>query len=106
MKKEEYTRRSLSGDPLILVEYRSTEIDEIRRKVVKAGESSVMPMIKHKVLVKNDSYEVAEFVNDGVDLKAYKAPFVMRDMVVFEIDGMEATKWGTRLKGSFHGKLE
>lgn len=101
-----FIKSVLAGKPLLLVEYRATETDTINRKVVKAGESAVMPVVKHKVLVGNDSYEVAEFLPDGADLTKVKAPFMARDMVVLEVQTMERTKYGNRINGTFHGKLE
>jgi len=106
MKKDDMIKAVLAGRPLILVEYRACETDSINRKVVKAGQSSVMPVAKHKVLVENDSWEVTEFLDDGVDLSKVKAPYAMRDMVVLEIKAMERTKYGNRVEGEFHGKLE
>lgn len=106
MKKQEFINHVCNGRPLILVEYRATETDEVRRKVVKAGESAVMPMVKHTVLVGNDSFEVAEFLPDGADIKAVKAPYTFRDSVVFEVHSLEKTKYGNRATGVFHGKLE
>lgn len=108
MKKDTFITQVLAGKPLILVEYRATETDEINRKVVKAGESAVMPVVKHKVLVGNDSWEVTEFLPDGADLKQVKAPFglVMRDLVILEVEAMERTKFGNRISGTFLGKLE
>lgn len=106
MKQDTFIKSVLAGKPLLLVEYRATETDTINRKVVKAGESATMPVVKHKVLVGNDSYEVAEFLPDGADLSKVKAPFTARDMVVLEIETMERTKYGNRIQGTFHGKLE
>lgn len=106
MKKQLFIDNVLAGKPLLLVEYRATEIDEINRKVVKAGESATMPIVKHKVLVGNDSYEVAEFLPNGADIKAIKAPFTKGQMVILEIKTMEVTKWGSRINGEFHGTLE
>lgn len=105
MTKQEFIDNVLAGRPLILVEYRATETDTINRKVVKAGESATMPMVKHSVLVGNTSFEVAEFLPDGANLKDVKAPYKLRDMVVIEVETMEATKWGNRMTGTFHGKL-
>lgn len=106
MKESEFIKKALSGTPLIVVEYRATETDEVRRKVVKVGESSVMPMVKHKVLVGNDSFEIGEFLPDGAKLSEVKAPYAPRDLVVFEVTTMEVTKYGARMSGTFHGKLE
>lgn len=106
MKQADLIKHILAGRPLLVVEYRATETDSINRKVVKAGESATMPVVKHKVLVGNDSYEVAEFLPDGSDLSKVKAPFTPRDMVVIEVRTMEQTKWGNRINGEFHGKLE
>jgi len=106
MKKDKLIEQVLAGRPLLVVEYRATETDTINRKVVKAGESATMPVVKHKVLVGNDSYEVAEFLPDGSDLSKVKAPFTARDLVVLEVETMERTKYGNRIQGTFHGKLE
>jgi len=106
MKKDTSLSEVLKGRPLLLVEYRATETEEVRRKVPKAGESATMPMVRHKVLVGNDSYDVSEFLPDGANIKEVKAPFASRDMVVIEIETMEKTKWGNRIQGTFHGKLE
>lgn len=106
MKKDTFIKETLAGKPLIVVEYRATETDEIRRSAPKAGESATMPMVKHKVIVGNDSFEVAEFLPDGAKLTDVKAPFKARDMVVFEVHTMEKTKWGSRMSGQFHGVLE
>lgn len=108
MKASEITALVMKGRPVLLVEYRATETDTINRKVVKAGESAVMPVVKHKVLVGNDSWEVTEFMPDGTDLKTVKRPFdaAMRDMLVIEVEAMERTKFGNRITGTFLGKLE
>jgi len=106
MKEAQFIKDALAGRPLIVVEYRATETDTIRRKVVKAGEASTMPIIKHKVLSGNDSFEVAEFLPDGSNLSEVKPPFAFRDLVVFEVDSREVTKYGSRMTGTFHGKLE
>jgi len=106
MTKEEFVKIVLTGRPVILVEYRSANPDTIRRKVVKAGESAEMPLIKHKVLVGDDSWEVAEFLDDGKSLKDYKVQFVSRDIVAFELESMEKSKWGNRMSGTFLGKME
>jgi len=106
MKQAEYIKRSLGGERLIIVEFRKTEGDEVRRNVVKAGEKSTMPMAKHTVLSNDESYEVTEFLPDGADVKLVKAPYERGAKVVFALDGMETTKWGTRMSGMFHGPLE
>jgi len=106
MKKQVFIDAVLAGRPLVLVEYRATETDEINRKAPKQGESATMPIVKHTILVGNKSYEVAEFLPDKFDVKTYKATYQMRDLVVLEIDGMEKTKWGDRINGEFHGKIE
>jgi len=106
MKQAEYIKRSLAGERLIIVEFRKTVGDEIRRKVVKAGEASVMPMAKHTVLSNDTSYEVAQFLPDGADVKQVKPPYEKGTRVVFALEGMEQTKWGTRMTGEFHGPLE
>jgi len=106
MKKEAFLTNVLAGKPMILVEYRDMEADTINRKVVKAGESATMPMCKHKVLVGNDSYEVAQFLPDGTDPTKVPKPYQTRDMVVLEVETMERTKYGNRIQGTFHGKLE
>lgn len=106
MKKDTLIAQVLAGKPLIVVEYRDTQADTINRRVVKAGESATMGIIKHKVLVGNDSYEVTEFPKDGTDLTKIQKPFNVRDLVVLEIETMERTKYGNRINGTFHGKLE
>jgi len=106
MKQEQFIKSVLAGKPLILVEYRATETDQINRKVVKAGESAVMPVVKHKVLVGNDSWEVTEFLPDGTDLSNIKSPYEPREMVVLEVETMERSKFGNRINGTFHGKLQ
>jgi len=106
MKKDTFIAAVLAGNPLLLVEYRATETDTINRKVVKAGESAVMPVVKHKVLVGNDSWEVTEFLPDGSDLSKVKAPFAPREMAVLKVESMERTKFGNRINGEFQGKLE
>lgn len=109
MTKEDMFKLVLSGRPVLLVEYRATETDSVNRKVVKAGESATMPVVKHKVLVGNDSWEVTEFLPDGADLNAAKKPphgAVMRDLLVVEVRSMEKTKWGSRIDGDFLGKLD
>jgi len=106
MKKDMFIKEALAGKPLIIVEYRATETGEIRRSVPKAGEAATMPIIKHKVIVGNDSFEVAEFPPDGTKLSEVKAPYKARDLVVFEVASMEKTKYGSRMTGTFHGVLE
>jgi len=106
MKKQEFIDKVIAGKPLLHVEYRSCEIDDINRKVVKVGESTTQPIIKHKVLVGDDSYEVGEFPEAGFDRKTYVAPYKKGDMVVLQIRTMEMTKYGTRINGEFHGKIE
>jgi len=106
MKQTEYIQRSLAGERLIIVEFRKTEAEEIRRTAPKAGEKSTMPMAKHTVLSNDESFEVSEFLPDGADVKAVKAPFTKGDKVVLALESMEQTKWGARMRGSFAGKLE
>jgi len=106
MKATEFSKLALSGRPLIVVEYREMQLDEVRRKVAKVGEAATMPLLKHKVLVGNDSWEISEFVKDGVDPKTVKQPYAMRELVVVEVDSMEKTTWGSRMQAKFHGKLE
>jgi len=106
MKASEFSKQALAGRPLIVVEYREMVLDEVRRKVAKVGESATMPLLKHKVLVGNDSWEIGEFVKDGVDAKTVKQPFAMRELVVIEVQTMEKTTWGSRMQATFHGKLE
>jgi len=106
MKSSEFSKQALSGRPLLVVEYREMQLDEVRRKVPKVGESATMPLIKHKVLVGNESWEIGEFLPDGADLKAIKPPFQMRDLVVVEVETMEKSKWGSRMQATIHGKLE
>lgn len=92
MKTSEATRRILLGEPIIVVEFRKTEADEIRRSVVKTGQASVMPIAKHTVLLGDKSYEVPEFLPDGADIAKVKAPFDRGQKVFFLMEGMEATK--------------
>lgn len=106
MKKDKFIESVLSGKPFLHVEYRSFEVDTINRKVVKVGESATMPIKKHKVLVGDDSYEVAEFVAPGEDVSKAVAPYKKGEMVILEIRTMEMTKYGTRINGDFHGKIE
>lgn len=106
MKASEFSKQALTGKPLLVVEYREMQVDEVRRKVQKVGEAATMPLIKHKVLVGNESWEIGEFLADGVDVKAVKQPYAMRDLVVVEVETMEKSKWGARMQAKFHGKLE
>jgi len=106
MKQSEFIKQVLAGKPLCLVEYRKTEGDEIRRKVVKAGESAVMPMAKHTVISDDKSFEVAEFLPDGAKIADIKAPYERGAVVAFYVDSKEETKFGARLTGMFLGKLE
>lgn len=106
MKKDKLIELVLSGKPLLVVEYRETKAENINRKVVKAGESSVMPVVKVKVLVGNDSYEITEFLPDGTDITKIGEKFKTRDLIVIEVETMEKTKWGNRISGEIHGKLE
>lgn len=99
-------RRILLGEALIVVEFRKTEVDEIRRSVVKTGQASVMPIAKHTVLLGDKSFEVPEFLADGADITKVKAPFERGQKVFFLMEGMESTKWGDRLNGSFLGTVE
>jgi len=105
MKEQDFIKAVLSGRPLVLVEYRSTETDVINRKVVKTGQSAVMPIIKHKVLVGDNSYELPEFPEEGADLTKYVSPYVQRDTLVVNVLTMEQTKWGSRMSGDILGKL-
>jgi len=106
MKKAEFSKQALAGKPLLVVEYRDTEKDTINRKVVKAGESATMPMIKHKVLVGNDSWELTQFPNSQKEFDEYKSPYAMRDLIVVQVESMEKTKYGSRMNGEILGKLE
>jgi len=106
MKAQEALRRILLGESIVVVEYRKVEADEIRRSVVKTGQASVMPIAKHTVLMGDKSYEVAEFLPDGTNVSVIKAPFERGQKVFFILEGMEATKWGDRLTGSFLGTVE
>lgn len=106
MKSSEVSKQVLAGRPLMVVEYRATEVDMVNRKVVKAGEAATMPILKHKVLVGNDSWELAQFVKDGVDPSKVAPPGVMRDLIVVEVAAMERTKYGNRMSGEILGKLE
>jgi len=106
MKQAEYIKRSLLGERLIIVEFRKTEADEIRRKVVKQGESSTMPMAKHTVLVDSQSFEHAEFLPDGAKLDAVKALYPPRTLVVYKVEGLHRDEYRSQIKGSFEGRLE
>lgn len=106
MKQAEFIKQVLAGKPLVLGEYRNTEKDEINRNVVKAGESATMPIIKHKFIVGDDSFEFPEFPKNAAEFAKYEPPFKTRDMVVIEVHTMEKTKWGARISGALHGKLE
>lgn len=106
MKKQEFINQVTAGKPLLVVEYRSTVAEDIRRSNPKAGEAAVMPVAKHRVLVGDKSYDVTEFLPDGAKVSEVKAPFNPRDLVVIEVTSMEDTKWGSRITGKFHGKLE
>lgn len=106
MKKEELIKRVLAGEPLIIVEYRKVETDEIRRKTVKQGESSTMPMAKHTVLVDSVSYEHVDFLPDGVKPETVKPHYPPRTLVVYKVEGMHRDEYRSSIKGSFEGKLE
>jgi len=106
MKESEFVANVLAGKPLLLVEYRSFVADEIVRKVPKAGQSATMPIIKHKVLLGDDSWELGEFLDDGQEVKSYKSQFRARDLVAVQVETMEKTKWGSRMNGVMLGKLE
>jgi len=106
MKSAEIIKRWLAGESIVVVEFRKTEGDEVRRSVVKTGQASVMPMAKHTVLMGDKSYEVSEFLPDGADVKSIKAPFERGQKVFFLLEGMENTKWGDRLHGGFIGTVE
>lgn len=106
MKKDDLMKLVLAGKPVLLCEYRSTEKDMVNRKVVKAGESATMPLLKHKVLVGDDSWELGEFPASKEDFDKYKSPYQVRDMVIVQVETMERTKYGTRMQGEILGKLE
>lgn len=106
MKTSAIIDRILAGEAIIVVEFRKTDADEIRRSVVKTGQASVMPIAKHTVLLGDKSYEVPEFLPDNTDIKAVRAPFPKGQKVWFLLEGMETTKWGDRLNGSFIGTVE
>jgi len=106
MKKDELIKLVLEGKPLLVCEYRNTEKDSINRKVVKAGESATMPILKHKVLVGDDSWELGEFPATREAFDKYASPYKVREMVVVQIETMERTKYGARMQGEILGKLE
>lgn len=92
--------------PLILVEYRKMETDELRRSVPKRGESATMPIIKHSVLVDEKSFELAQFVDDDKKVEDYKQVYNKGDKVIIKVEYMEKTKYGDRIQGEIIGKLE
>jgi len=106
MKSAELLKLVLAGRLIAVVEFRKTETDTVRRKAPKAGEQATMPMVKHTVLVNDESFEVTEFLPDGADLKAVKAPFERGQRVALEIEGMERSKYGNRIQGTFQGLME
>jgi len=106
MKHSEVIKSVLAGMPLVIVEFRKTETDTLRRKAPKQGEAALMPQAKHTVLIGDVSFEVVEWLPDGADLSKVTAPHPRGARVVMELESMEQTKYGNRASGKFHGLLE
>lgn len=97
--KTQFIERTLAGEPLLLVEYRSAKPDTLRRKAPKTGQAPTMPVCKHMVLVKDTSFEVMQFLPDDADLAKVGPLAPKGSFVVVELKGMEASEYGNRIEG-------
>jgi len=100
MKIEQLKAMQANGEPVLLVEYRSSsaEIIKWRDKVSHATLSA--PVLRHTVEGGNRSFAVSERVDDKFDVTSYQPPFKKGDRVVLRFSAMTTEKGSSTFSGS------
>ena len=102
MKKAEVLPKVLNGEPLMIVEYRSSNAETIPWRDKETGRAINLNLLSHNVEAGTRTIRVSERVPEGTDLTKYEAPFKRGQLCVLHLE-----EFG-REKGSFtaRGKME
>lgn len=89
MKQADMIKRILSGEPIVVVEYRAFKPDTIRYRDKKSGAAVERHVIKHSVEMGDMQVQVTEWLPDGVDLGTVKPTFSKGQRLALKLNGME-----------------
>jgi len=99
MKKADIVTAIFARKPLIVVAYIGHTAEVKRNETPKKNQAAESYLSKHSVLWGSKTYELTQFKNSHAELNAVKALAPEFTVMAVEVDGIEETKWGNRMKG-------
>lgn len=102
MTKAEALKQIEAGEPMFLVEYRSTLCERFEFRDKDTGKPASFTKVTHNVEMGNRSFAVAEKVQDA-DPATYKSPFKKGQPCAFHVVSYGTDRQG---KAITSGKLE
>jgi len=102
MKQAAILAAIMARKPLIVVAYIGLTTESKRNEAPKKGQSAETYLAKHSVLWGSKTYELTEFKESQVELDKCK-PFAPEfTPMAVQVEAIEETKWGNRMKGKLH----
>lgn len=102
MKRDAIMSAIFNRKPLIVAAYIGLTKETKRNETPKKNQSAETFLSKHSVLWGSKTYELTFFRNTQKELDADKQLAPEFTPVCIEVEGIEETKWGNRMKGRVH----
>jgi len=100
MKESDLLKNVLAGRPVVVVEYRSFKLDQLRFADKRQGGSMVTkPIVKHGIELRDTQASITEWLPDGFEVKQAKPTFKKGDRCVLTIQGIETVQGFASIKG-------
>lgn len=100
MNKQQIADAILAGKPVVVVEYRSFKIDEIRYNDKKTGARVKRDIVKHGLELAGKPCVLTEWLPDGTNLEIIKPQFRKGENCVLEIEELAGDRDTLTARGS------
>ena len=100
MKDIEILERVQTGEAVAVVEYRGSEVDEMKWTHEKTGRTMTAQIVRHRVETSSESFTVTEFLPDGYDTSKFVCPFKKGQRVVWIVEKLFRNKGAIQAGGT------
>jgi len=102
MKRDQIVTQLFNSKAIICAVYLGLTKETKRNEAPKKNQSAETYLAKHSVLWGANTYELTQFRNSQAELDKDKELAPKYTPVAVEVDSIEMTKWGNRMKGKLH----
>ena len=106
MKKVELLPKMMSGEALLVVEYRFSQGEVIPWRDKETGRAVNLQLLSHHVEAGYRSIRVSERVPDGTDVTNYESPFKKGQQCALHLDGFSREKGNYSARGRLEALVE